>query len=531
MFSQSLQARARAELELRKRHGENRARGKFARFAAYQNNPVGYAFDVLGATLWSTQQQIANSVRDNRRTAVKAGHAVGKTFLLGTVTQWHFDCFQPSITLNTAPNWEAVHDLLWQAIRAQRQPGMPGRLLEMMLDGGPQHYAKGHNAETSTGFQGRHEGRQLIIIDEAMGVGDHIWQGTNAMMVTEGCRTLAVGNPTQTSGEFYDIQTDPDWVHFRISCLDHPNILAELAGLPAPFPKAVRLVWVQEMLRKHCSRTTQPTGDAFEFPVGSGEWYTPDDIFRSRVLGLFPKQASTAVWSEEWLDIARTSTLTWTPRDIAELGVDIARFGDDKTTIYARRGPVVLFRESYVKQDTMATAGRVIKAAERLAGEQGIGVHDIGLNVDDTGLGGGVTDRLREEGYRVNAAIFGARARDPEEYTDRGSELWLEAAELGSDRKLNLSALPDDVYRVLAAELRARQYKIHGNARRKVESKDDLKKRIRRSPDDADAFCLAFAGGVRAPSELLTEIAKPAVSRFVKPATTPSERTGSRWRR
>jgi hypothetical protein len=351
-----LALRAKAEIERRRRAGLGTA-GK--RFERYRDDPAAYAREVLGIEWWSRQIDIANSIHHNCRTVVYAGDSVGKTHGMGGIVQWHFDCWNPSITLTTAPSWSSIHDLLWGEIKSQRPHGSAGRLLDLRLDGGPMHYAAGHNADSGSGFQGRHEARVLIVLDEAMGVPPYIWEATNAMLTNPDCRVIALGNPTETSGEYYDIRENPDWNVITISCLDHPNIAAELAGKPAPYPKAVSLVWVQEMIRTHCTRTSTPTADAFEFPPASGQWYEPDDVFRSRVLGLFPRQSAQAIWSEAWLMKARQGGLTWKPHAMPEIGVDVARYGDDHTTLYGRRGPVVTDRESYAKQGTMETVGRI----------------------------------------------------------------------------------------------------------------------------------------------------------------------------
>lgn len=433
-------------------------------------------------------------MRRNRRTVVYAGHGVGKSHLAGGLVQWHFDCFDPSITLTTAPSWSSIHDLLWGEVRAQRPPHLSGRLLDMYLDGGPMHYAKGHNAESGSGFQGRHEARVLIMLDEAQGVPPYIWEASEAMMSAPDCRLVAFGNPTETSGDYYDIRTDPRWNVIHISCLDHPNIVAELRGEKAPFPKAVSLLWVQEMLEKHATPTDVRDGDAFEFPRGSGRWYLPDDVCRSRVLGLHPKQASQAVWSEEWLLQARARSLPIVQGDPLELGVDVARYGLDKTTIYGRRGGVVVGREQYEKQGTMETVGRVLRFIDSYIGP-GEDPKQVSIKVDDTGLGGGPTDRLEELEYSVTGINFGGAPLDREEFYNRGSEMWFTVAYRAREGRLDLSRLDEQAYKQLSAELRARRYKIHSDKTLRVESKDDLKKRIGRSPDDADALVLAFAPG------------------------------------
>lgn len=505
------------------------SRAKQRKFDQYAAAPEAYAAEVLHVRWWSKQIEIGQSVVNNRRTAVYSGHSTGKTHGIGGLVQWHFDCFDPSITLTTAPNWNSIHDLLWGEIKVQRPESAPGRLLDIRLESGPMHYAKGHNAESSAGFQGRHEQRQLIVIDEAQGAPGYIWEASNAMMTSPDCRILVSGNPTETSGQFYDLLEDPDWNVINISCLDHPNILAELSGQPPPYPKAVSLTWVREMLDEHCQRVsdTDINADCFEFPVGSGEWYRPDDVFRPRVLGLSPRQASNSVFGESALKLARLSVMTWQETSWFEIGADIARFGDDLTVIYVRRGPVVIARYSYAKQDTMATTGRIVQIVHDISEQYGIERSAITLNVDDTGLGGGVTDRLRELGYTVNAINFGERAVRTDEYYNRGSELWFNLARRAHKMQLDLSRLPNDVHRKLSAELRARRYRTQSDKTLRVESKDDVKKRLKRSPDDADALILAFAGNQPVPQAAVSQMAQAEPGRFGH----ADDLTGSRWKR
>lgn len=162
------------------------------------------------------------------------------------------------------------------------------------------------------------------------------------------------------------------------------------------------------------------------------------------------------------------------------IGVDVARFGDDETTICHRRGPVVLSLQAFNGLDTVQVAGKVkaLKMAHPAAS----------VNVD-AGYNPGVIDVLRVNGVEVNEVHFGGHANDPEHYADWASEAL--AGTLAQRFREGAIQIPADD--TLKAQLTARQYKMTPRGQTKIESKDDMKKRGLKSPDRADSLMLAFA--------------------------------------
>jgi len=160
-----------------------------------------------------------------------------------------------------------------------------------------------------------------------------------------------------------------------------------------------------------------------------------------------------------------------------EIGVDVARFGDDSTTVYRRHGMKVSKFEIWAKLDTQETARRVWDIAGRNS--------EIPIKVDDSGVGGGVTDKLKDLGANVVPINFGGKPIDEEKYTSVADEMWFSFGEI-----LDQVDIPDDA--LLMEELGGRQYKYTSKDQRKIESKDDFKKRIGRSPDRADGLLLCF---------------------------------------
>lgn len=156
------------------------------------------------------------------------------------------------------------------------------------------------------------------------------------------------------------------------------------------------------------------------------------------------------------------------------VGIDVARFGDDLTVFVKRKGHAVIDMKEFQKKsitEVFAEAKVFCDNADQ-------------INVDDSGVGGGLTDLMMDAGYDVNPINFGEKAFDSDKYNNRISELWFE---------LPIDKITIPKHERLKNELATRKYTYDTKARRCVESKKDYKKRGFSSPDYADALLLAFA--------------------------------------
>ena len=163
-----------------------------------------------------------------------------------------------------------------------------------------------------------------------------------------------------------------------------------------------------------------------------------------------------------------------------EWGIDVARMGDDKTKVYERRGMVARKVTEWAKQDTRTTSDKIVALYRAAA------VKPTRVKVDDIGVGGGVTDNLKAAGLPVVGVNVGERADEADKFANKRAELAWHLRVLMEDG----AALPQD--EALRSELTAFRYFVR-SGRIVIESKEDLKKRLGRSPDDADALILAFA--------------------------------------
>lgn len=159
------------------------------------------------------------------------------------------------------------------------------------------------------------------------------------------------------------------------------------------------------------------------------------------------------------------------------LGVDVARFGDDRSVLCPRQGLVCFPPKVFKGLDNMALTGHIVAAIKRWRPD---------AVFIDVGGGSGVIDRLRQLGHDVVEVNFGAHATDSQ-YANKRAEMWFRMRqwfEAGG-------AIPNIVE--LKQDISAPNYKFNPSNKYILESKEDLKKRILRSPDMGDALALTFA--------------------------------------
>ena len=160
-----------------------------------------------------------------------------------------------------------------------------------------------------------------------------------------------------------------------------------------------------------------------------------------------------------------------------EVGVDVARLGGDRTVFVKRKGLKEIGRASFTKKRTTEVCDLLVNfiGADK----------DVLIKIDDTGVGGGVTDEMITRGYNVIPINFGAKASNSDKYPNLISEAWFYLQSI-----IDQISIAND--KDLLVELSNREWKMDSKGRRGVESKDDYKKRGFRSPDLADATILCF---------------------------------------
>ena len=434
---------------------------------AMQLQPLWFIDTFLGAFAWSKQREVIESVRDNQRTAVRSAHGLGKTRLAAYAVLWFLNAYPNSKVITTAPTWNQVEKQLWREIRAvynKAQVPLGGKLLQTELSMDDEWFAMGLSTDEPERFSGYHAENILVVFDEASGVSEEIYEAAEGYLTTHGGRMLLIGNPTQVSGQFYQAfhRERALWKCIHISVFDSPNFTDE----DVPDSVKARLTtpaWVEDKKVK---------------------WGEGTPMYDVRVLGNFPSQSDNTVFSLSSVETAQANEIKHMRMiDPVVVACDVARFGSDETVISVRQGDRIRLAAIYVGKDTQDTAGRVIAQAKKYAQRTEFFPQIV---IDDDGVGGGVTDAIRAQGFMVNPFRGGAKAIDSQEYVNAKSELWFQAAE-----RITECDLDDDEQ--LAADLTCVQYKFDSRGRRVIEPKADVKKRLGRSPDRADSVLLTFA--------------------------------------
>lgn len=430
--------------------------------ARYKDDPVLFVMEVLGVDPDPWQIKFLRAIaRGDRKISVRSGHGVGKSTGSAWAMLWFFMTRSPVKVVVTAPTSAQLFDAMFAELK--RWVGMLPLPLQELIDvkqdrvvfrAAPDEMfisARTSRAEQPEALQGIHSEHVMLVADEASGVPEQVFEAAAGSMSGHSAVTLLLGNPTRSSGFFYDTHNrlSSEWTTFRVSCEDSPRVSAD---------------YVQEMKSRY------------------GE---DSNAYRIRVLGDFPRSDDDTVIPMELLESAKMRDVQGSLSSRPIWGLDVARFGNDSSSLCKRRGNVVPTSARVWKNlDLMQLTGAVV--AEYELCEEADRPEEI--LVDSIGLGAGVVDRLRELGLPARGINVSESASFKGMYVNLRAELWYRALAWFEKRDV---AIPNDDR--LISELATVRYKFASNGKRQIESKDEIKKRGLKSPDVADSFVLTFA--------------------------------------
>jgi hypothetical protein len=438
----------------------------------YYDDPIGFSEDVLNFYPDDKQKEIMLSVRDNKRTTVRSGQGVGKTATVACIIIWYMLFREGAKVIATAPTRQQLNIVLWPEIAKWLSGTYADTFLTLtktmlyMVGYELEWFATAKTATKKENMAGLHADNMLIIVDEASGVSDEILETLLGTITGVDNRILFISNPTRNSGIFYESH-HKDREQF---CCIH--IDAEL-----------------------CERTDKENIEMLKRKYGADS-----NAVKVRVKGDFPDQEDD-VFIQLYLVMRGINTDYDDDSEVDSIDIacDVAREGEDETVIGTKVNQKVLPFVIRHGQDTMKTVGDIMQIANKL--------HDryphvvIPVKIDDTGVGGGVTDRLKEivkleslTWLRIIPCKFGIPVKHKYYYDTTTimasivKDLLSEFDEAGNRKSCELCLPNDDE---LIAQLTTRKYGIYeSKGRIKLESKKEMKKRGLKSPDRADCLFL-----------------------------------------
>lgn len=465
-------------------------------------DPVGWVSLGLGGWLSRQQQAVIEAVRDHPRTVISAGHSVGKSKSVARLVLWWVENHAPgdAFVVSTAPTYSQVRAIIWREIRAEhRSANLSGRINQVeWIDAQGDLVAFGRKPSDydTAAFQGIHAPYVLVVLDEASGVPGNLWEDAEKLVTGAQHRLVAIGNPDHQGSYFHQMTTTPGWHHLRLSVLDSPNFTDERDAAPdRVLMSLAQPAWVEDR--------------AARFGVGSPTWMR-------QVTGEFPAVKEGGLIPRPWMqacahpDTLETvvSALThgrphgpvpefWgRPAPRVQLGVDVAAGGEDRTVIRERRERAI---GRWWEMDTDDSEEIIDKVTEIVAQTGATRVV-----VDSIGVGWGVMNGLRRRDPTLEVLGFNAaEAPDPNldpgwpKFRNKRAQLWWAGREMS---RLGLWDLTLAIYDQRGGfqrddptvdDLAAPTY-LEKAGVVEVESKDDIRKELGRSPDHGEAALMSF---------------------------------------
>ncbi len=503
------------------RMNENYELAAKAKIIEWRQDWCLFAKEALGVSLDAEQEAILRSVQVNPRTSVASGTARGKDFVAAVAAicfmyltpRWNDkgELIANTKVAMTAPTERQVKNICVPEIarlfnRAKsRGIDLPGKMTAFDIRTDHEEWfltafrADPHRHEAWSGF---HAVNTMFVVTEASGILDDTFTAIEGNLQGNS-RILIVFNPNTSIGYAARSQKGERWSKFRLNSLTAPNVINKETIIPGQ----VDYEWVKDKIETWCgiiqeSDYTEALDD-FQF---EGVWYRPEDNFRKKVLGRFPKVSEDSLIPEVWIELAQRRWVEYHQQqgqeayynDILKLGVDVAGMGRDSTVFCYRYGNIVQqFMESNSggTADHMQVAGRIASTLGRDAYAQAL--------IDTIGEGAGVYARIVELGFKPRA--FSCKYSEAavnekgEKLTDltgqytfanmRAYLFWAVRDWLNPKNRQDAMLPPGYGLTEEATEIR---WRFQSNGAIIIELKEEIKKRLGRSTDAFDALANTF---------------------------------------
>lgn len=440
----------------------------------YIKDPVAFVREILHAEPDRWQREFLEAIaRGDRRISIRSGHGVGKSTAASWAAIWYQLTRFPVKIVVTAPTKAQLYDALFAEMRVwiDRLPPELRSLLDVKSDSvslvpspaGSFISVRTSRAETPEAMAGVHSEHVMLIGDEASGIVEQVFEAAAGSMSGANAVTILLGNPVRPSGYFFETHTKlkDHWTTMHVSCYDSTRV----------DPR-----WIEEMRVKY------------------GENSNP---FRVRVLGEFPLSDDGSIIPYELVQTSLGRDIVVSPTIPVIWGLDVARGGADSAVLTERQGRRLLAPPTGMvgldlMQLALTVAARYNATPDKL--------RPAVIAVDGIGMGGGVTDRLRELGLPARSINVAESRVSVGVYHNLRAELWYKMRAWFSGRDVHLPALEplngserESMDRLVEELTTTRQDFMEASGKIIVEPKKRIRQRLNRSPDRADSLMLTFA--------------------------------------
>lgn len=477
------------------------------RMKLWRNDWCLFAKEVLKANLDDEQKAILRAVQTEKMVAVASGTARGKDYI-AAVAAMCFMYLTPRWDKNgnlvkntkiamTAPTDRQVGNIMVPEIRRLfRNAGcLPGRIVshdirtryeEWFLTG---FKAGDDNREAWSGF---HAVNTMFVVTEASGISEVTYAAIEGNLQGNS-RLLIVFNPNVTTGYAAKAMMSDRFKKFRLNSLNAENVVKKQEIIPGQ----VNYEWVKDKVETWCTPIQES-----DFNEGDGDFhweggvYRPNDLFRIKVLGMFPKVSGDVLIPYEWIELANKRWEEYNSEGFktakyCKLGVDVAGMGRDSSVLIPRFGnwiPEIIMHQSAGQADHMKVAGMCVQYLRK----KGCTAY-----IDTIGEGAGVLSRLQEQGWdNAFSCKFSYSARNLHDITgnytfaNMKAYLYWSIRDWLDPKNNNLPAIPPNDK--LIEEATQIKWFFLSNGAIAIEKKEETAKRLKRSPDTFDALANTF---------------------------------------
>lgn len=450
-----------------------------AKLKQWRDDPVSFVVEQFGVTPDPWQAEVLRAFPHKQRIAMKAAKGCGKTTVLAWLI-WNYLATRPfPKVVATSISGDNLADTLWpemarwQDVSLFLKTSFTWTKTRIFSNDHPENWfasarawsRSANSQQQADTLAGIHADYVMFVLDESGGIPDSVMAAAEAGLTTgPETRLVQAGNPTHLEGPLYRACTAER----------HLWEVVEITGDPDNPNRSPRISieWAREQIAR---------------------WGSDNPWVMVNVFGKFPPGSINSLIGPDEVREAMARHLLSTAYEYSQrrIGIDVARFGDDRTIIFPRQG-LAAFRSAEMRNATgPEIAARAALARERWEWEMAM--------VDDTGgYGASAIDSMGLAGLPVVPINFSGKAIDPRYYNIR-AEMWFNMAKWIRAG----GSLPNDPE--LVRELTAPTYTFH-NGKFLLEDKDQIKKRLTFSPDKADALALTFAIP-DAPTDRLREMA------------------------